>query len=118
MNQIKESKLPRPKTRERNGCLTCRQRFAIFVAKAQQYISLSDFVYKKKKCDGHYPICKQCQRLNFTCQRNDPRQPQPRAGRPRKVRQKDERPPPRVQPSISGSCACVLIPPSPEIAAF
>ncbi|KAF2089140.1 hypothetical protein K490DRAFT_37955 [Saccharata proteae CBS 121410] len=42
-------------TRERTGCVTCRRR--------------------KKKCDGGYPCCNNCRRLNFDCVREDPRQP-------------------------------------------
>ncbi|KAK8213976.1 fungal-specific transcription factor domain-containing protein [Phyllosticta capitalensis] len=41
-------------TRERTGCVTCRRR--------------------KKKCDGGYPICDHCRRLNFECVREEPRQ--------------------------------------------
>ncbi|KAK7518954.1 fungal-specific transcription factor domain-containing protein [Phyllosticta citriasiana] len=41
-------------TRERTGCVTCRRR--------------------KKKCDGGYPVCDHCRRLNFECVREEPRQ--------------------------------------------
>ncbi|KAF2140875.1 uncharacterized protein K452DRAFT_288281 [Aplosporella prunicola CBS 121167] len=40
-------------TRERTGCVTCRRR--------------------KKKCDGGYPVCNHCRRLNFECVREEPR---------------------------------------------
>ncbi|KAH8805468.1 fungal-specific transcription factor domain-containing protein [Xylogone sp. PMI_703] len=39
-------------TRQRTGCLTCRQR--------------------RKKCDGLYPICGHCTRLNLVCVRKEP----------------------------------------------
>ncbi|EFY88799.1 C6 transcription factor OefC [Metarhizium acridum CQMa 102] len=41
-------------TRQRRGCLTCRQR--------------------KKKCDQGLPICGHCSRLNLVCARERPRQ--------------------------------------------
>ncbi|KAJ5094416.1 hypothetical protein N7456_010277 [Penicillium angulare] len=40
-------------TRERTGCLTCRQR--------------------KKRCDLGYPVCKECVRLNYECKWEAPR---------------------------------------------
>ncbi|KAH7131677.1 pyridoxal phosphate-dependent transferase [Dactylonectria estremocensis] len=40
-------------TRQRRGCLTCRQR--------------------KKKCDQIYPVCSHCSRLNLVCKREAPR---------------------------------------------
>ncbi|KAF6836756.1 hypothetical protein CPLU01_03550 [Colletotrichum plurivorum] len=40
-------------TRQRRGCLTCRQR--------------------KKRCDQGFPICGHCSRLNFVCKREEPR---------------------------------------------
>ncbi|KAI8712686.1 Zn(2)-C6 fungal-type domain-containing protein [Fusarium sp. LHS14.1] len=40
-------------TRQRRGCLTCRQR--------------------KKKCDQIYPVCNHCSRLNLVCKREAPR---------------------------------------------
>ncbi|KAK1853065.1 C6 transcription factor [Colletotrichum chrysophilum] len=40
-------------TRQRRGCVTCRQR--------------------KKKCDQVYPICGHCSRLNLVCNRETPR---------------------------------------------
>ncbi|RMJ15886.1 hypothetical protein CDV36_004458 [Fusarium kuroshium] len=40
-------------TRQRRGCLTCRQR--------------------KKKCDQIYPVCTHCSRLNLVCKREAPR---------------------------------------------
>ncbi|CAG7991928.1 unnamed protein product [Penicillium salamii] len=40
-------------TRERTGCLTCRQR--------------------KKRCDLGYPVCTQCVRLNYKCKWEEPR---------------------------------------------
>ncbi|KAL6364412.1 hypothetical protein LRP88_01813 [Fusarium phalaenopsidis] len=40
-------------TRQRRGCLTCRQR--------------------KKKCDQIYPVCSHCSRLNLVCKREPPR---------------------------------------------
>lgn len=44
-------------TRQRRGCLTCRQR--------------------KKKCDQRFPVCGHCSRLNFVCKREEPRELQP-----------------------------------------
>lgn len=41
-------------TRQRRGCLTCRQR--------------------KKKCDQGLPVCGHCSRLNLVCKREKPRQ--------------------------------------------
>lgn len=43
-------------TRQRRGCLTCRQR--------------------KKKCDQGFPICGHCSRLNLVCEREAPRRVQ------------------------------------------
>ncbi|CAI7578012.1 unnamed protein product [Penicillium manginii] len=40
-------------TRERTGCLTCRQR--------------------KKRCDLGYPVCRECVRLNYKCKWEEPR---------------------------------------------
>lgn len=40
-------------TRQRRGCVTCRQR--------------------KKKCDQLYPVCGHCSRLNLLCKREAPR---------------------------------------------
>ncbi|OQE26710.1 hypothetical protein PENSTE_c005G06472 [Penicillium steckii] len=40
-------------TRERTGCVTCRQR--------------------KKRCDLGYPVCRECVRLNYMCKWEEPR---------------------------------------------
>lgn len=51
---------PRPRkakggyTRQRRGCITCRQR--------------------KKKCDQQLPVCGHCTRLNLVCKREKPRE--------------------------------------------
>ncbi|EXL86527.1 hypothetical protein FOPG_02068 [Fusarium oxysporum f. sp. conglutinans race 2 54008] len=47
-------------TRQKRGCLTCRQR--------------------KKKCDQLYPICSHCLRLNLVCKREPPRSVLPSPG--------------------------------------
>ncbi|KAM0436992.1 hypothetical protein ACHAQK_007470 [Fusarium lateritium] len=46
-------------TRQKRGCLTCRQR--------------------KKKCDQVYPVCSHCCRLNLVCKREAPRAVEPTA---------------------------------------
>ncbi|KAK2765851.1 hypothetical protein CKAH01_15531 [Colletotrichum kahawae] len=50
-------------TRQRRGCVTCRQR--------------------KKKCDQAYPICGHCSRLNLVCNRETPRPLKPSASSPK-----------------------------------
>lgn len=54
-------------------------------------------ISSKKRCDGAYPVCNACSRLNYICNREDPRQPR-KQGRPRKL----------TIPASRTRCACSL----------
>ncbi|KFG85443.1 C6 transcription factor OefC [Metarhizium anisopliae] len=70
-------------TRQRRGCLTCRQR--------------------KKKCDQGQPVCGHCSRLNLVCAREKPRQLSRSWG---EDAVQDARPPPAHPRRGSGSPCC------------
>lgn len=70
-------------TRQRRGCLTCRQR--------------------KKKCDQGQPVCGHCSRLNLVCAREKPRQLSSSWG---EDAVQDARPPPAHPRRGSGSPCC------------
>lgn len=65
-------------TRQRTGCLTCRQRFPPPPTSHPPRLLISvtanvnPIAPRRKKCDETYPICGHCTRLNLVCNREAP----------------------------------------------
>jgi hypothetical protein len=59
-------------TRERTGCLTCRQRYLPQWNRVE-LAKVTNLPFRKKRCDLGYPVCRECVRLNYKCKWEEPR---------------------------------------------